>query len=112
MSRRQAWVLDDLFEPHTQLYRRGRAEQPNQFGRQVLVYEDAAGFISHYHLMDRDSRDADVIVEQTRITQEHHHGEIEDASFDRGFFSEDTVDRGSGGDQFRGSAETGGGLAV
>jgi len=80
--------LFSLFEPHTQLYRRGKAGQPNQFGRLVLVYEDAAGFISHYHLMDRDAGDSEVVVEQTRIAQQRHHGAIEDASFDRGFFSE------------------------
>ena len=84
--------LFSLFEPHTQLYRRGKAGQPNQFGRQVLVYEDAAGFISHYCLMDRDVTDADVVVEQTRIAQKRHRGEIEDASFDRGFFSDDNKD--------------------
>lgn len=81
--------LFSLFEPHTQLYRRGKAGQPNQFGRLVLVYEDAAGFISHYHLMGREVSDADVVVDQTRIAQQRHRGEIEDASFDRGFFSED-----------------------
>lgn len=81
--------LFSLFEPHTQLYRRGKAGQPNQFGRQVLVYEDAAGFISHYCLMERDVTDADVVVEQTRIAQRRHRDEIEDASFDRGFFSDD-----------------------
>ena len=37
-----------LFETHTQLYRRGKAGTPNQFGRLVLVFEDGAGFISHY----------------------------------------------------------------
>ena len=78
-----------IFETHTQLYRRGKVRQPNQFGRQVLVYEDTAGFISHYHLMDRAASDAAVVVEQTRIAQGRHRGEIEDASFDRGFFSED-----------------------
>jgi len=84
--------LFSLFEPHTQLYRRGKAGQPNQFGRLVLVYEDAAGFISHYHLMDREASDADVVVDQTRIAQERHRGEIQDASFDRGFFSEENSD--------------------
>ena len=39
--------LFSLFETHTQLYRRGKAGQPNQYGRLVLVYEDGAGFISH-----------------------------------------------------------------
>ena len=78
-----------IFEPHTQLYRRGKAGEPNQFGRMVMVFEDAAGFISHYYLMKRDELDAEVVVEQTRIAQRKHRGEIEDASFDRGYFSED-----------------------
>jgi hypothetical protein len=79
--------LFSLFETHTQLYRRGKAGEPIQFGRQVLIFEDAAGFISHYHVMDRDASDADVIVEQTREAQAKHQGEIEKASFDRGFYS-------------------------
>lgn len=35
----------------------------------VMVYEDNAGFISHYYLMGRYELDADVVVEQTRIAQ-------------------------------------------
>jgi hypothetical protein len=80
--------LFSLFETPTQLYRRGKAGEPNQFGRLVLVFEDAAGFISHYHLMDRDAEDVDVIVEQTRQAQKLHRGKIERASFDRGFFTQ------------------------
>lgn len=79
--------LFSLFETHTQLYRRGKAGTPNQFGRQVLVFEDGAGFISHYHLMDRELGDADVIVDQTREAQRKHHGSIQTASLDRGFYS-------------------------
>lgn len=81
--------LFSLFETHTQLYRRGKTGQPNQYGRLVLVYEDGAGFISHDHLMDRNSKDQDVVVEQTQIAQRKHSGEIETASFDRGFHSEE-----------------------
>lgn len=81
--------LFSLFETHTQLYRRGKAGQPNQYGRLVLVYEDGAGFISHYHLMDRDSKDQDVVVEQTLAAQRKHSGQIKTASFDRGFHSDE-----------------------
>jgi IS5 family transposase len=81
--------LFSLFEPHTQLYRRGKAGEPNQFGRLVLVFEDGAGFLSHYHLMDREARDADVVVEQTREAQKKHKGQMETTSFDRGFYSPD-----------------------
>lgn len=79
--------LFSLFETHTQLYRRGKAGTPNQFGRLVLVFEDGAGFISHYHLMDRNAQDADVIVEHTKQAQQKHRGKMETASFDRGFYS-------------------------
>lgn len=79
--------LFSLFEPHTQLYRRGKAATPNQFGRLVLVFEDGVGFISHYHLMDREALDADVVADQTREAQKKHRGAIKTASFDRGFYS-------------------------
>jgi hypothetical protein len=79
--------LFSLFETHTQIYRRGKAGTPNQFGRLVLVFEDGAGFISHYHVMDRDAQDADVIVKQTKEAQKKHDGKIDTASFDRGFYS-------------------------
>jgi hypothetical protein len=77
--------LFSMFEPHTQLYKRGKAGEPVQFGRLVLIYEDAAGFITHWHLLKRNEHDRDVVVAQTRIVQNRLHGAIESASFDRGF---------------------------
>ena len=79
--------LFSIFEPHTQLYKRGKAGPPLQFGRLVLIYEDAAGFIPHHHIMPRDAQDQDVIVQQTRKLQDRLDGQIEEASFDRGFHS-------------------------
>ena len=85
--------LFSMFEPHTQLYRRGKAGQPNQFGRLVLIYEDAAGFISHHHVMPRDAQDRDVAVEQTRKLQERLENRVEEISFDRGFHSPDNQEQ-------------------
>jgi transposase, IS5 family len=79
--------LFSIFETHTQLYKRGKAAEPVQFGRQVLVYEDGAGFIAHAYLLPRDADDHDVVVKQTRILQERLGGRIRRASFDRGFHS-------------------------
>lgn len=76
-----------IFEPHTQLYRRGKASQPNQFGRLVLIFEDGTGFISHSHVLPRDAQDQDVAVTQTRIVQQRHGERIDQLSFDRGFYS-------------------------
>jgi IS5 family transposase len=79
--------LFSIFETHTQLYKRGKAAEPIQFGRLVMVYEDGAGFITHSHLPPRDVVDRDFVVEQTRKLQERLGGRIERASFDRGFHS-------------------------
>lgn len=85
--------LFSIFEPHTQLYKRGKAATPLQFGRQVLVYEDGAGFVTHAHLLPRDADDRDVVVEQTRILQRRLKGRIRQASFDRGFHSPENQSR-------------------
>jgi IS5 family transposase len=79
--------LFSIFEPHTQLYKRGKAAEPVQFGRLVLIYEDGAGFITHCHLLPRDGDDRGVVVEQTRELQKRLGGRIRRASFDRGFNS-------------------------
>ena len=76
-----------IFEPHTQLYKRGKAGEPVQFGRLVMVSEDAAGFITHHHLLPRDVGDRDVLIEQTQIVRDRLGGRIQRASFDRGFHS-------------------------
>ena len=79
--------LFSIFEPHTQLYKRGKAGEPIQFGRLVLVYEDAMGFVIHHHVMPRDAQDVTVAVEQTRVVQERLDCRIESLSFDCGFHS-------------------------
>ena len=79
--------LFSIFEPHSQLYKRGKAAKPVQFGRQVLVYEDGAGFITYAYLLPRDADDREVAVKQTRIVQKRLEGRIRHASFDRGFHS-------------------------
>jgi hypothetical protein len=79
--------LFSIFEPHTQLYKRGKAGEPVQFGRLVLIYEDQAGFVVHHHLLSRDAQDRDVAVEQTRLLQNRVDHKIRELSFDCGFHS-------------------------
>lgn len=81
--------LFSIFEPHTQLYKRGKAGEPEQFGRLLLVFEDAAGFVVRHHLLPRDKGDRDVIVEQTKALQDFLNGKMESLSLDRGFHTPD-----------------------
>ena len=79
--------LFSVFEPHTQLYKRGKAGEPIQFGRQVLVFEDAAGFIVKSVVMKRNQCDSGVAIEATKAVQTLFENKIERLSFDRGFHS-------------------------
>lgn len=81
--------LFSVFEPHTQLYKRGKASQPTQFGRQVLVFEDAAGFLVRGVLLHRNEGDKDVAVRETKALQKEFDHAVNRLSFDRGFHSPD-----------------------
>ena len=79
--------LFSLFEPHTQLYKRGKAGEPVQFGRLVLVFEDGAGFLTQHCLLSRTESDRDVAVPETRRLQQRFRNQVQELSFDRGFHS-------------------------
>ena len=84
--------LFSLFEPHTQLYKRGKAGEPVQFGRLVLVFEDGAGFLTQHRLLKRTESDRDVVVPETRRLQQRFQNRVAELSFDRGFHSPENHD--------------------
>jgi hypothetical protein len=79
--------LFSLFEPDTELIKRGKASQPIEFGHRVLVIEDALGFICHYKVMPLGTVDREVLVPEFKSLQDRLEGRIQRASFDRGFHS-------------------------
>ena len=76
-----------LFESHTELIRRGKVPEENQFGHSALIIEDAAGFICDYQVMPNGAQDREVVVPRMRSLQERLRGKIHQASFDRAFHS-------------------------
>jgi len=74
-----------IYEPHTELIKRGKQPNPIQFGHKVLVIEDGAGFICHYAVAANGVLDQDMLVPAMTELQERMCGKIESASFDRGF---------------------------
>jgi hypothetical protein len=74
-----------MFEPHTELIKRGKQPDPIQYGHKVLVIEDAVGFICHYEVVANGVLDQDVLVPEMTELQERVGGKIKRASFDRAF---------------------------
>jgi len=71
--------------PETELIKRGKQAKPIQYGHNVLVIEDAVGFICHYEVMANGLLDQDVVVPAMKKLQKRLAGKIERASFDRAF---------------------------
>ena len=79
--------LFSVFEPETQLLKRGKAAKPIQFGHLLLVVEDAAGFVCDYRILPPGETDSSVLISAMTEFQQRLGGVIEHASFDRGFYS-------------------------
>ena len=76
-----------LFEPHTQVIRKGKAHKPNEFGRLVRIDEVENGIVSGYQILEGNSADTDSwlpALEQHEATFGHVPAM---ATADRGFFS-------------------------
>jgi IS5 family transposase len=79
--------LFSIFEPETQLFKRGKAGEPVQFGHLVFVVEDAVGFVCEYRVLAKGEEERDIVVPEMRALQKRLRGKIKKASFDRGFHS-------------------------
>ena len=76
-----------IFEPHTDLIKRGKARKPVEFGHKVFLAETAQGLITQYQVLDGNPSDEDHIQD---CLQRHHHtfGYFPDTlATDRGFHS-------------------------
>ena len=77
--------IHSIFEPHTELIKRGKQPNPIQFGRNVLVIEDAVGFVVEYRVVGKGLLDQELVVPVMKDLQQRHRGKIKSASFDRAF---------------------------
>jgi hypothetical protein len=82
-----------IFEPHTELIKRGKQPDPIQFGHNVLVIEDAVGFICHYEVVSRGVLDQDLVVPVMTKLQKRLGGKIKRASFDRAFHTPENQEK-------------------
>src|SRR5258708_20943980 len=48
-----------IFEPHTDLIKRGKAQKPVEFGHKVFLAKSAPGLITAYHVLACNPSDTD-----------------------------------------------------
>ena len=80
-----------IFEPHTDLIKRGKVQTPIEFGHKVFLAESACGLITQYEVLDGNPVDEQHVV----VSLERHKQTFGDVpelyGSDRGFFSEANV---------------------
>ena len=80
--------LYSIFEPHTALIKRGKAQKPVEFGHKVFLAESAQGLITDYRVLDGNPSDQDQVEPSLECHQEIFGHAPELYAGDRGFHSE------------------------
>jgi IS5 family transposase len=76
-----------LFEPHTEVIRKGKAHKPNEFGRLVRIDEVENGIVSGYQVLAGNPEDSTSWMPALEQHQAGFGRAPEVATGDRGFFS-------------------------
>jgi transposase, IS5 family len=77
-----------IFEPHTDLIKRGKILKDIEFGHKVFLAESARGLITQYRVLDGNPSDRDQVKAALDRHQKTFRRSPELCSLDRGFFSE------------------------
>ena len=80
-----------IFEPHTDLIKRGKVLTPMEFGHKVFLAESAQGLITQYDVLSGNPHDADHVEASLSRHQAMFGSAPQLYSSDRGFFSEDNL---------------------
>jgi transposase, IS5 family len=80
-----------IFEPHTDLIKRGKVRTPIEFGHKVFLAESAQGLITQYEVMKGNPSDEVHVAPSIKRHKEAFGRAPELYGSDRGFFSEKNV---------------------
>jgi transposase, IS5 family len=82
-----------IFEPHTDLIKRGKVLKPVEFGHKVFLAESAQGLITDYRVLKGNPADSDHVEASLERHQQTFQHPPEWYAGDRGFYSADNVVR-------------------
>jgi IS5 family transposase len=84
---RAAGKIVSLFEPHTEIIRKGKAAKPTEFGKMVKLQEAEGQIITHYEVYDQRPSDADLLIPALEVHRSRLGRLPQLVSADAAFFS-------------------------
>jgi transposase, IS5 family len=76
-----------IFEPHTELIRRGKTDKPNEFGKLIKVQEAEGQIVTDYEVYDKRPADGDLLAPAVEIHEQRLGRVPELVAADAGFYS-------------------------
>ena len=76
-----------VFEPDTEVIRKGKASKPNEFGKMVKIQEAENQIVTHYEVFDKRPSDSDLLTPSVEKHVEQFAQVPELVAADAGFFS-------------------------
>ena len=76
-----------LFEPHTEIIRKGKAGKPTEFGKMVKIQEAEEQIVTHYEVYDQRPSDSDLLIPALDIHEQQFGKVPRLVTADAGFFS-------------------------
>jgi IS5 family transposase len=80
--------LVSLFEPATQIIRKGKSSKPTEFGRLIKIQEAENQVITHYEVCDGRPADSTLLLSSVEVHQRQFGQAPELLATDAGFYSE------------------------
>jgi IS5 family transposase len=77
-----------MFEPQTEIIRKGKASKPTEFGKMVKVQEAENQIVTHYAVYDERPADSDLLVEAVERHEERLGCVPQIVAADAGFYSQ------------------------
>jgi IS5 family transposase len=79
--------LVSLFEPHTEIIRKGKAAKPTEFGKLVKIQEAEQQIVTHYEVYDQRPSDSDLLIPALAVHEQQFGQPPRLVTADAGFFS-------------------------
>lgn len=82
-----------LFEPHTELVKKGKSRPPVEFGHRLLVASGRGGLVLDYKIMEGGAESSEIVPLAERLVGRFGEGSVGSLSTDEGFGSTDNQER-------------------
>jgi IS5 family transposase len=82
-----AGKIVSLFEPDTEIIRKGKAGKPTEFGKMIKIQEAEQQIVTHYEVYDQRPSDSDLLIPSLEVHEQQFGHGPRLVTADAGFFS-------------------------